>query len=475
MIKKLNELYDCEYDTEIKDIKINSKEVKPGDIFVCTKGVTADRHDFIDDAIKNGASALVVGKDVKVKVPTIKVDNPNEELPNLVARFYNHPEKSLKLVGITGTDGKTTTATIIQHLMGNDKCGYIGTNGVRSLKYNEETPNTTPDTPLLYKFLYNFKKTGCEYVVMEASSEAFYRERLKTFTFDYSVYTNITSDHLNIHKTLKNYIECKCRLFEQTKKDGICVLNKDDKYYETVLKHCNGKVYTYGKNKNSDLQIIDFKLYSDKTIIKVKYNNNNKIEFTSPLLGEFNVYNLCAGLLVCLKMGYTIYELLKKISSLQIEGRLNVVDLGQNYNIIIDYAHTTNALKNLLTFANQIKKNRIITVTGSAGGREKEKRPKMGEVVCNLSDMVIFTADDPRYEEVIDIIHDMISTTDKKNYIIEVDRAKAIKKALEIAQKDDIIVIAGRGNDSEMPYKGGFIHCNDFEEVKKYIEKEGIK
>ena len=309
---------------------------------------------------------------------------------------------------------------------------------------------------------------------METSSEAFYRDRLKTFNFDYSVYTNITSDHLNIHKTLENYIECKCRLFEQTKKDGVCILNKDDKYYETVLKHCNGKVYTYGKDSNNDLQILDFKIFSNKTTIRIKYDNN-EIEFTSPLLGEFNVYNLCAGLLVCLKMGYTIYELLKKVSSLKIEGRLNVVDLGQDYTIIIDYAHTTNALKNLLTFVNQIKKNRIITLTGSAGGREKEKRPKMGEVVCDLSDIVIFTADDPRDEEVIDIIHDLTSTTDKKNYIIEVDRAKAIQKALSIAQKNDIIVLAGRGNDSEIPYKGGFIHCNDFEEVKKYIEKEGIK
>ena len=158
MIKKLKELYNCEYDTEIKDIKINSKEVKPGDIFVCTKGVTADRHDFIDDAIKNGANALVVSKDVKVNIPTIKVDNTNEELPKLSARFYNHPERNLKLIGITGTDGKTTTATIIQHLIGNDKCGYIGTNGVKSLKYNEETPNTTPDAQLLYKYLYNFEQ-----------------------------------------------------------------------------------------------------------------------------------------------------------------------------------------------------------------------------------------------------------------------------------------------------------------------------
>lgn len=474
MIKKLNELYDCEYDTEIKDIKINSREIKPGDIFVCTKGVSADRHDFIDDAIKNGAAALVVSKDVNTNIPTIKVENTNEELPYLAARFYEHPERDLKLIGITGTDGKTTTTTIIRHLIGDKICSYIGTNGVECTNYKAKTPNTTPDTHLLYKYFYNFKQNGCKYVAMETSSEAFFRERLKNFEFDYSVYTNITSDHLNIHKTLENYIECKCKLFEQTKKDGVCILNKDDKYYETVLKHCNGKVYTYGKQEDNDLQIVDFKISSKNTKIRIKYEDK-KIEFLSPLLGEFNVYNICAGLLTCLKMGYNIYELLKKVKDIKVDGRLNVVDYGQPYSIIIDYAHTPNALKNLLTFVNQIKQNKIITITGSAGGRDKEKRPQMGEVVLNLSDLVIFTADDPRNEEVIDIINDLISSTDKNNYIIEIDRAEAIKKALSLAQKDDIIIIAGRGNDSEMPFKDGYIHCNDFEEVRKYLEKEGIK
>jgi len=473
MIKKLNELYKCEYTTQIKDIKINSKKVEPGDIFVCIKGVGTDRHDFIDEAIKNGASALVVSKDVNTNIPTIKVDNTNEELPKLASRFYNHPEKDLKLIGITGTDGKTTTTTIIQHLLGNNNCGYIGTNGVSCLNYNEKTSNTTPDSDLLYKYLYNFQKNGCKYVAMETSSEAFFRNRLKNLEFDCSIYTNITSDHLNIHKTLENYIECKCKLFEQTKQDGICILNKDDKYYETVLKHCNGKIYTYGKTEDNDLQILNFEISSKNTKILIRYDNKN-IEIICPLLGEFNVYNLCAGLLACLKMGYNIHEILNNIKDLKIEGRLNVVDLHQPYTIIIDYAHTPNALKSLLNFTNQVKKNKIITVTGSAGGRDKEKRPLMGEIVCNLSDTVIFTADDPRDEEVTDIIKDLISTTSKNNYIIEPDRSKAIKKALELAQNDDIIVIAGRGNDSEMPYKGGYIHCNDFEEVYKYLKKEGI-
>lgn len=477
MSKKLNELYDCNYDIEISGIKINSKEVKKGDIFVCTKGVTADRHDFIDDAIKNGASALVVSRDVNCNIPTIKVDNTNEELPKLAARFYDHPDEEINLIGITGTDGKTSTATIIQSLIGNDICGYIGTNGVNSKNYSSDNPNTTPDTDLLYKFFRVFLDSGCKYVAMESSSEAFFRGRLKHFTFDYSVYTNITSEHLNIHGSLENYIESKCKLFEQTKKDGACILNKDDEYYETVLKHCNGKVYTYGKDEDNDLQIVDFKVFPTKTLIKIKYENK-LIEINSPLLGDFNVYNLSAALLTCLKMGFDMHDLLKNIKNLKIDGRLDMIDLGQNYYVMVDYAHTPNGITKLLNFVHTLDINRSIVVIGQAGERDYLKRPIVGEVVVKNASYAIFTYEDPRSEDPKDICNDIIKNIKdtNNNYEIIIDRHEAIKKAINIAKEKDIVLILGKGNETYEKLKDKVIYFNDVEEaIDALKEREGIK
>ena len=214
-MKKLNELIECDFDIEINGIKINSKEITEGDLFVCTKGVNTDRHDFIEDAIKNGAVAVIVSKDITCSVPTVKVKDTNEILPILCSKFYDHPEEKLKIIGITGTDGKTSTATIVQTLIGNDICGYIGTNGRSCSKFNKEINNTTPDSDKLYEYFYDFVNAGCKYVVMEASSEAFFRHRLDNIVFQVGAITNITREHLNIHKTFDNYLEAKAKLLEK--------------------------------------------------------------------------------------------------------------------------------------------------------------------------------------------------------------------------------------------------------------------
>ena len=308
-MKKLNELYpEIKDDINITDIKINSKEIKKGDLFVCTRGVTADRHDFIDEAIEQGAAAIVVSKDVGVKtVPIIKVKDTNEELPYLCQKFYDFPDKKLKMIGVTGTDGKTSVATIIQTLIGKDKCGYIGTNGRSYKEFEGDSPNTTPDVHYLYKYLNEFVTNGCSYASTEASSEAFFRGRLKLMEYDVSVFTNITSEHLNIHGSFENYLESKLQLFKQTKKDGFCILNRDDSYYETVKKVCKGKILTYGSKDECDLQIVKFSIYPYKTDILFKYKKE-EIKIESPLLGDFNVYNLAAGILACLALGFEIDE-----------------------------------------------------------------------------------------------------------------------------------------------------------------------
>lgn len=470
-MKKLSELYPgYPDDILINGIKINSKEVTEGDIFVCTMGVTADRHDFIDEAIKNGAKAVVVQKPVSCSVPTILVENTNKELPLLASRFYDKPETKLDIIGITGTNGKTTVATIIQDLIGNDICGYLGTNGIICGKFSESIRNTTPDSDRLYGYFKRFVDSGCKILSMETSSEAFYRERLQNIKFKVGIITNITEDHLNIHKTIENYVACKQKLVMQVADDGYSILNTDDKYYNETRKVAKGTILTYGKN-NADLQIINSASTAKETNITVKYNNMN-YNFSSPLLGKFNTYNLCAAILALLALGYDIEDIIKRIPNIKApHGRVEFLNYGQNYEIVLDYAHTPDAFSKLYKLLNEIKKGRIITVTGSAGGREKEKRGPMGKLVLDESDYVIFTMDDPRYEDVKDIISDLVSISDKNNYEIIVDRKEAIYKAFDIANKDDIVLIAGKGIDNYMAIEDKYLPYSDLEVIKEYFDK----
>ena len=467
-MKKLSEIYECNYDVLIKDIKINSKEVKDGDIFVCTTGITADRHDFIDAAISNGAKAIVVSKDIKKDIPIIKVENTNTELPLLARRLYDYNDE-LTLIGVTGTDGKTTTATIIRQLLGLDKCGFIGSVGVFGKEYTDSSPNTTPDSHLLYKYLGAFVKEKLKYTAMEVSSESYYYKRLNNLNFNIGVFTNITRDHLNTHKTIENYIACKKELFRSIPKTGYAILNMDDPLYKEFLDVCNCNVMTYGKDENATLIIKDYKEYEDKTDIIYKYKDiEYKIE--SPLVGSYNVYNLAAAILVLISEKYDIKDLINKVPILKLApGRSEVLDFGQNYKIVLDYAHTPNALKNILSYLNVIKKGKIITITGSAGGREKEKRTDMGKICQELSDLVIYTMDDPRHENVTDIINDLIDKT-KDNYMSIEDRKEAIKKAFDIANENDTILIAGKGRDNYMAVEDKYLEYNDYNVIKEYFE-----
>ena len=472
-MKKLSELFEnVENDVVIKGIKINSKEVVEGDLFVCTMGVTADRHDFIDDAIAHGAVAVVVSHDVgKKRVPVVKVKDTNKEFPYLCQRFYDYPENKLTMIGITGTDGKTSTATIIQTLIGKEDCGYIGTNGRSYGSFEGDNPNTTPDADKFYSYLEEFVAYGCHYASTEASSEAFFRNRLVTFKYDLSILTNVTSEHLNIHGSFENYIECKKQLFKQTKKDGYCILNKDDEHYKEFIDSCNGKILTYGMDKDNDLQIVKFDIHPKKTDIVFKYDGE-EIKIESPLLGDFNVYNLAGGLLGCLALGFKLKDLLKNISKIKINGRIDVIDTKDNYFAIVDYAHTPNGIAKLLNFVHTLDINRSIVVIGQAGERDYLKRPKVGEVVVKNSDYAIFTAEDPRSEDPMEICKDIVRTVKDEydNYEIVVDRTEAIQKAIDIAEEKDIVLVLGKGNETYEKLKDKTIYFNDEEEVYKAIK-----
>ena len=477
-MKKLSELYPgVNSDVMIKRISINSKEIEEGDLFVCTMGVTADRHDFIPEAVKNGASAIVVSRDVADPgVPMVKVPDTNRELPYLCQKFYDYPDQKLKMIAVTGTDGKTSTTTIIQTLIGSDLCGYIGTNGRSCAKFSGDNPNTTPDAQNLYMYLDEFVRFGCKYAAIETSSEAFFRGRLQAMSFDVSAYTNVTSEHLNIHGSFENYLECKKMLFKQTKKDGYCILNHDDEYFEDMKSACNGQILTYGKGEDNDLQIIDFKVYPDHTDINFKYKGEI-ISINSPLMGDFNVYNLACALLCSVSAGFSMSEIIKKIPNLKVSGRLELLKTDTPYYVMVDYAHTPNGIQKLLNFVHTLDINRSIVVIGQAGERDSLKRPKVGNVVVENATYAIFCYEDPRSEDPKDICEDIISElkSTHSNYEIVIDRREAINKAISMAGPKDMVLILGKGNETYQKLKNETIYFNDIEEAYNAVASRKIK
>lgn len=469
-MKRLNELINCNYDIEITGIKINSKEIEKGDLFVCTDMGTLDRHNFIDDAIEKGAVAVIVKKDVGQRsVPIIKVDNPNEILPIIESKFYDVPESKLTMIGVTGTDGKTSVATMVQTLLGMDSCGYIGTNGYSCDKFHKDTNNTTPDADKLYGYLSEFVGADCKYCAMEVSSESLMRERVKNIEYDVSILTNITSEHLNIHGTLENYIADKCKLFSQTKSNGFCILNKDDAHFEQAKIAANGKVLTYGEGTDNDLYFKNIRLYPGRNLFTIVYKDK-EYEIDSPMAGLFNIYNLSAAILTLFALGYDFEYIQSRIPLLKVSGRLEMIDMGQDFYVMVDYAHTSNGITKLLEYVKLLPIKRSIVVIGQAGERDPSKRKIVGEIAAKNCDLVIFTYEDPRSEDPRDIINMMIENIkDRNNYEIIIDRSEAIKKAIDIAKPGDMVMVLGKGNENYEKLKDRTIYFNDIEECKKHL------
>ena len=304
---------------------------------------------------------------------------------------------------------------------------------------------------------------------MEAASEGLAQGRCEGILFDYSIFTNLTHEHLNFHKTMENYMEAKGKLFKQTKKDGYSIINIDDKYADEIRKRCNGKVLYYGENKNADFRFSNVIINPDYTLFTLNYKNK-EYKIKSPLLGKFNVYNMTAALSVLILMGYDIDKF--DFSKLKVDGRMTTINMGQDFSVIVDYAHTPNGYLNLFSLTSTLKSNKTIIVAGSAGERDKTKRPTMGKILVDNADHVIFTYEDPRSENPIDIIRDLTSKVmDKKDkFEIVIDRHLAIKKAIDIANNGDMVLILGKGNETYEALKNGKIYFNDVEEAKEALK-----
>ncbi len=471
-MKRLNDFFDCNHEILIESIQEDSRAKENNYLFFCIEGLTTDGHLYASKAVENGAVAVVASKDVDVNVPIIKVKDTNRAMSKALSIFYNEVDKKLKLIGVTGTDGKTTVSSIVYQIINTlDNCAYIGTNGIECKKFHKSVQYTTPFPKELYSYLNDFYNAECNYVSMEVSSERLLSDRLNELLFDGAIFTNITRDHLDKHKTMDNYIESKSKLFKLVKEDGYSIINNDEQYSDVIKKASNGKVITYGINNKADVMAEDIIVGENKLKFTLNFFDK-KYDIISPLSGMFNVYNIMASFALCVSLGFDAEKIIEAIKGLKpIGSRLEYLNFNQSFKILLDYAHTANALKNLLEYVNVICKGKIITVTGSAGNRDSGKRPNMGEIVTKLSDYVIFTTDDPRNEDPNNIIDDLITNIKdtKSNYERILDRTNAIHKALSMAKENDIVVIAGKGRDTYMAINNEYVPYSDVEAVTKFF------
>ena len=448
----------------------NSRLIKPGQTFVAIKGYTVDGHDYIEDAIKNGATAIIAEKEVKCSVPVTVVENSAEYYQKLLVKEYKDDFKDLKLIGITGTNGKTTSAWLTyQMLLGlGKKAAYIGTLGFICENYYKELPNTSPEILTIYKLLDKAKDLNCEYVVMEVSNFALDQKRIEGLEFVAGAFTNLTEDHLDYHKTMENYLEAKLKLTDYIKKDGILLVNKDDEASKKFIeKFKNTKTYGYG---SADYDIISDDIHPDHTDITFKVNGH-EYKVTTNLTSKFNVYNYFTMFSILCELGFYIELVIEKTKNLKApKGRCETYKVKDGF-AVVDYAHTPDAVLKVVTAYKELAKARVITVVGCGGDRDPMKRPIMGEIASNYSDYVIFTNDNPRTEDPEKIMKDILVGVKKDNYEVCLDRREAIKRALDMICKDDIVLLLGKGHEDYQILGHTKVHLDDSEEILKYIEK----
>lgn len=436
-----------------KNIVYDSKKVESGSVFVAIPGIKTDGYKYIDQAIKNGAKLVVAEKDFEAPDGIEKriVPDSRKALAELSAEFYGHPSKKLTLIGITGTNGKTTTAYLIESIL-----KTAGFNVKKLGTIDTPTGLTTPEAPELNKFFFDCLKEGVTHVVMEVSSHALAQERVYGLDFDIAIFTNLTHDHLDFHKTMDEYLAAKQKLFAELKNDGFAIINSDDPYSQKIIDVCNAEVMTYGVRE------IKHEMRYEKDQIPS--------EFKTPLSGEYNLYNILAAYHCGLALGLDKKIIKKGIESLKgVPGRLERIG-----NVIVDFAHTPDALEKLLKLVKTFTNGRVILVFGCPGDRDKEKRPIMGKIAAQLADYVILTTDDPHTERPEQIISEIRlgMSNDKlqmSNVEAIVDRKKAIEKALSLVKKDDIVVIAGRGHEQYQDFNGKKVELDDRVVVRELL------
>lgn len=462
---------------EVEDLQIDSRHVKAGTCFIAVKGVSVDGHAYIAKAVEQGAAAIVceqLPEQLNEAVTYVQVANSAEAAGYMANEFFGNVTTQMKVVGVTGTNGKTTIATLLYKLFSGlgYRCGLISTVQYHVGDKVYPSTHTTPDVINLNSLLKEMYDAGCTYVFMECSSHAIHQHRITGIHFTGALFSNITHDHLDYHKTFDEYIKVKKSFFDGLGKDAFAISNKDDKRGEVMLQNTKARKLYYGLKNLADFKgkILENSLTGLQMMV-----NNDEVHFR--LIGEFNAYNLLAVYGAAVSMGEDKHKVLQVLSSITgAEGRFDYI-ISRNHLIlgIIDYAHTPDALENVLGTIKKLRRGheQIITVVGCGGDRDKTKRPVMGEVACELSDKVIFTSDNPRSEDPLEILADMeygLSSAARRKFISIADRKEAIKTAVSLAKNEDIILIAGKGHEKYQEIKGVKYAFDDKQVLEQMFE-----
>lgn len=473
---------DC--DKIIKDITADSREVREGSLFICLKGAHVDGHKYLEQAAASGAGAALV-EDVPEVCPDgltlLKVDDTRLGMEVIAPFFYDYPGKTMRMIGVTGTNGKTTTTNIVRAILrkAGFKVGLIGTINIMIEDEAIVAHNTTPDVVDLQRALYRMKEAGCEYVVMEVSSHALALNRVAGCEYDTAALTNITQDHLDFHKTLENYRDAKGLLFEHLhegkKENKTAVFNMDDASSPILCDRTKTRILTYGEGRNNDIYPLFFKVEAKQMRLQL-HTPVGEMDLLLKITGEFNVYNVMAAVAIALAEQIdkkTIVDVLNGFDG--VPGRFQLVEAGQPYTVIVDYAHTPDGLENVLKTARSITEGKLWVVFGCGGDRDNKKRPIMGRIALELADRVVVTSDNPRTEDpavIIDEIAEALKDVPEgKSVELIAERRDAIYHALSEAAANDVIMIAGKGHENYQILADKTIHFDDREVVQEYWKK----
>lgn len=487
LLEKLEyELVSGSEDMQIENVVYDSRKVTEGSLFICIEGGTADGHTFIPDVVKKGAKALIVTKDVSGLLPAdadvtvVRVKDSRYALAFVSAAYFGHPAEKLKVIGITGTKGKTTTTYLVKSILehAGHKVGLVGT--IEAVIGQEHIPanNTTPESYVLQEYFAKMVEAGCDTVVMEVSSQGLMLHRTQGFVFDYGIFTNIEPDHIGPleHKDFADYMHCKGLLFKQCR---VGIVNCDDAHYQDVIRDHTCKIETFGFAENADYRAQDLKLISGAGFLGIDFKARGKvnldIELHAP--GRFSVYNALCAIAICNHFGVTADEVKEALLQAHVKGRIELVKVSDDFTLMIDYAHNAMALESLLTTLREYKPKRLVCLFGCGGNRSKLRRYEMGEVSGKLADLTVITSDNPRNEEPQAIIDDIkvgISKTDGK-YVEIIDRKEAIAYVIRHGQPGDVIVLAGKGHEDYQEIKGKKYPMDERVLIREILEEDAKK
>jgi UDP-N-acetylmuramoyl-L-alanyl-D-glutamate--2,6-diaminopimelate ligase len=467
-------------DADIRGISYSSKTVRPDDLFAALKGEKADGFDFIGEAVDRGAIAVLSEREKPKNFPKtwIQVSNARVALSLCAANFYSHPSKELKVVGITGTKGKTTITYILEEILKNANFlpGVIGTISYRGPGIKSTAERTTPEAPDLQRMMREMADLGATHCVMEVSSHSLELNRTTGIDFDVIAFTNLSGEHLDYHHSMEQYFEAKKKLFVFPSRKRIAVINCDDFWGKKLLTQISMEIFTYGTGPTAKIRAKNFLFSEDGLEMTVNYPAG-KISVSSHLLGKPNMYNILASIACALNLGVPVHSIIDGIAGLEgVPGRFEKIKNSLGYNIFVDYAHTDDALKNLLETAKELNFRRIILVFGAGGDRDTQKRPRMGEVAGLYADWTIITSDNPRTEDPMAILTDIeegIKKTGPSRYELELDRKSAIHKALKRANKGDCVLVAGKGHEDYQIIKDKIFPFKDADVIRSFLKEMG--